>query len=50
MGQDGILRQVVNPPGAPVANRRGESIQVDEGGSATVSLKRISSAEMTDTL
>jgi hypothetical protein len=29
---------------------RGESIQVDEGGSATVSLKRISSAEMMDTL
>jgi hypothetical protein len=29
---------------------RGEAVQVDEGGSATVSLKRISSAEMMDTL
>ena len=29
---------------------RGEPIQVDQGGNATVPLKRISSAEMTDTL
>jgi hypothetical protein len=29
---------------------RGEALQVDEGGSATVALKRISSAEMMDTL
>jgi hypothetical protein len=29
---------------------RGEALQVDEGGGATVSLKRISSAEMMDTL
>ena len=29
---------------------RGEAVQVDEGGSATVALKRISSAEMMDTL